>query len=171
MTDHRPTASWDDTAANVIDCARQAEDAIRRLVHLTLQAPALTPAQVDAVLSHLVETIATLLQVTGQLGTILDRTRQTHLLAMDGMTHTTDPDLAIDTARHHLDQARHPAVETYRHLNAARNEAAHISVVPNLLDQSPTEDLTVHERRHRPEDRQPPTSGPMHSPGAGGPRR
>ncbi len=43
---------------------------------------------------------------------------------MDGMTATTDPDLAVDTARLHLDRLRGPAVQAYRHLDAARNEAA-----------------------------------------------
>lgn len=171
MTNRRPTASWKDNtaAADVIGCAHQAEDAVRRLAHLTLQGPALTPAEVDTVLSHLAETVVALPQVTGQLSSILNR--DNHLLAMDGMTAATDPDLALDAARLHLDEARHPAVETYRRRDAARNEVAHINVTPGPFDSSPPEHLTVSERRHRPEDRQPLTSGPIHRPGPGAPRR
>lgn len=164
MTERRPTASWKDpAAADLVDCARHAEDAIRRLAQMTRQELAFTPAEVDTVLSHLAETVAALPQVAGQLSDILTRTRDTHLFAMDGMTATTD--LAIDTAQHHLDEARHPAVETYRHLNAARNEVAYISVIHDLEDDPPPEHSTPVARRHRPEERHPPALGHDHGPG------
>lgn len=143
---------------------------MRELAHLTVRSPELTPADVDTVLSHLAETIAALPQVAGQLGGILDRSRQTHLLAMDGMTGTTDPDLAIDTARHHLDQTRHPAVETYRHLNAARNEVAHISAT-DLVDESWGGYAPFGDRRHRHEDRKPPRRGLTRDRGRSAPER
>ncbi|MEJ7796496.1 MAG: hypothetical protein WKF50_13155 [Nocardioides sp.] len=122
--DHEP----DGTA--LAYCARQAEDPLRRLAHLTITGPDLTPAQIDTVMSPLAETVATLPQVAQPLGRILDRSRETHHLAIDAMTATSDPDLAIDTARLHLEALRGSAFETYRHLNAARNEAAHISAKP-----------------------------------------
>ncbi|WP_148615810.1 hypothetical protein [Nocardioides rubriscoriae] len=144
MTEHPPTPRrGDDTnttpdvdrvdSVGLIDCARHAEDALRQLARLTHpgpRAPGLTPAEVDTALSHLAEAIAAVPQVASQLGAILDQSRHTHLLAMDHMTATTDPDLAVDAARCHLDALRSPAVQTYRHLNAARNEAAHICAHP-----------------------------------------
>lgn len=160
MTHHPPIEPDPDTNAadDLIACARTAEDAVRRLAHLTLHAPDLAPADVDTVLSHLAETVAALPQVAGQLRVILDRACQIHPLAMDGMTQTTDPDLAIDTARHHLDQSRGPAVETYRHLNAARNEVAHIRIT-DAVDESEPNGLAVSQWRTRPEHREPPTHG------------
>lgn len=139
--------------AELSDCAGQAEDAVRRLTHLTLNRPSLTPAEVDTVLSHLAEAVAALPQIAAQLGDILDRSRDTHQLAMDAMTATTD------TARLHLDELRGPAVQTYRHLNAARNEAAHISAT--LVDDYAAPQSETRERRHRHDDRQPPpAAGP-----------
>jgi hypothetical protein len=163
MTDLPPAPidGYDTAGADVLDCARQAQDAVRRLAHLTLRAPSLTPAEVDTVLSHLAETVAALPQIAGQLASILDRSRETHLLAMDSMTPTTDPDLAIDTARLHLDDTRGPAVATYRHLNAARNQVAHISAT--AITDTDTEDVDRGPHPspipRRPEGRQPPSPG------------
>ena len=160
-TDHQPMRSPDDDnrRGELSDCARQAENAVRRLAHLTIRAR-LTPAEVDDVLGHLAETVAALPQVAAQLGGILDRSRDTHLLAMDGMTATPDPDLAIDTARLHLDELRGPALQTYRHLNTARNEVAHISAtaLADGFDVDAEPETGVHHRR--PEDHQPPGPGP-----------
>ncbi len=171
-TDHQPMRSPDGDSRGVelSDCARQAENAVRRLAHLTI-GPSLTPAEVDDVLGHLAETVAALPQVAAQLGGILDRSRDTHLLVMDGMTTTTDPDLAIDTARLHLDELRGPALQTYRQLNTARNEVAHISATALDYDLD-TPDINSRPgagvRQPRPEDRQsPPVSGP----GPSGPTR
>ena len=145
----------------LIDCAGQVEDAVRRLAHLTLGRPSLTPAEVDTVLGHLAESLAALPQVATQLGDILDRTRDTHLLAMDGMSTTTEPDLALDTARLHLDELRGPAVETYRHLNAARNEVTHISATPLADDPVAAEPSELMDRHRRHEHHQPlPAAGP-----------
>lgn len=140
------------------DCARQAEDAVRRLAHLTLERPSLTPAEIDTVLAHLAETVAALPQVSAQLGDILDRTRHTHQLAMDGMTATADPDVAVETARLHLDELSGPAVQTYRHLNAARDGTAHISATP-LEDDFAAPQSEIRDRHRRHEARQPPPPG------------
>lgn len=73
--DHQP-------ADELTACACQAQTAIRRLAHLTLDAPSLTPAEIDVVLGYLAETVAALPQVAAHLGDILARTKDTHLLAM-----------------------------------------------------------------------------------------
>lgn len=157
-----------DPGAELSRCARQAEDAVRRLAHLSISRPSLTPAEVDTVLSHLAETLAALPQVATQLADILDQTRDTHRLAMDDMTATTDPDLALDTARLHLEELREPAARTYQRLNAARNEVAHISATP-LPDHLYTVEAPEPGDRHRRrEHRQPP---PAAGPALRGPAR
>jgi len=147
----------------ITDSVRMAEDAIRRLAHLTIGRPSMTQADLDTVLAHLAATIAAVPQVATQLGRILDRARDTHRLSMDGMTATTDPDLAVETARLHLDAVRDSALGTYRNINSARNEVAHINAGPPV---DATDAVQVTEelpapggagsRRH--EDREPPSS-------------
>lgn len=127
---HDPHRDAADAADELIVFASQAEDAIRQLARLTLRAPKLAPADIDRILGHLAEAIAALPQVTTQLSQIVGRTSETHNLAMDGMTTGTDPDLAIDTARLHLLEARHERFSTYRRLNAAGTEVAHVSATP-----------------------------------------
>lgn len=166
MQTHPISAGHDDESANthavneIADCAREAEDAMRRLSRLTNGRPSMTPADLDTVLAHLAETIAAVPQVATQLGGILDRSRDTHLLAMDGMTATTDPDLAVDTARLHLHAVRDPAIATHRHINSARNEAAHISASPRLgaADDGDTDEIPAPggAGSRRREDREPP---------------
>lgn len=144
--------------------AQQAEDSMSGLAHLGMAEPSLSPAEVEVVLGHLAETMATVPQVAAQLGRVLNRSKDTRQLAMDGMTSTTDPNLAVDIARHHLDEVRDPAVQTYRHLNAARDEVAHISATP--LEE--TLDAHGGALRPRAEDRRPPSAP---SPGRNGPAR
>ncbi len=147
----------------ITDNARLVEDALRRLAHLTISRPSMTPADLDTVLAHLAATIAAVPQVATQLGRILDHSKNTHRLSMDGMTATNDPDLAVDTARLHLDAVRDSAIGTYRHLNSARNEVAHIIARPPVAATDPleiTEEMPVPggagSRRHS--DREPPSS-------------
>ena len=167
--DHSPdTRPHPGPGVELEGCARQAEDAVRRLAHLSISRPSLTPAEIDTILGHLGETLAALPQVAAQLGDILDQARETYLLAVDGATTTTNPDLAvdmaIDTARLHLDELRGPAVLTYRHLNAARNETAHISATP--LDNYAAPYRDTHDRHRRHQDHQPPpAAGPIRHPG------
>ena len=92
------------------------------------------------------------------LALVLDRSQSTWELSMDEMTSTTDPDVAIATARAHLDALDQPLRETYRHLNAAPNEAAHIRANPPEDYDQPTT-----RSRPRPEERDaphPPAPGP-----------
>lgn len=162
--DHANTSTY--VVDEITDCARLAEDAVRQLARLTIGRPSMTPADIDTVLAHLAETIAAVPQVATQLSSILDSSRDTHLLAMDGMTATTDPDLAVDTARLHLDAVRDSAVATYRHINSARNEAAHIKTDPRVDAADDTDALRITEEIRAPggagsrrrEDREPPRS-------------
>ncbi len=76
---------------DVTRCAQRAEDSVRQLARLTIDRPRMTPADIDGVLVHLAETVAALPQVATQLGDILNRTRETHDLAMDSMDRTRNP--------------------------------------------------------------------------------
>ena len=148
-----PTVQW--SSREVVNCARAAEHAVRSLAHLTINQPTMTPADVDSVLAHLAETVAALPQVAAQLADILNRSSDTHLLAMDGMTSTTDPDIGIDTTRLHLHAIREPALALYRALDAARNETAHISID---LSRDPQDEPTAPAstpRNNRAEERTP----------------
>lgn len=147
-------------------CARTVEDAVRRLTHLTLAAhndirrgqhradETMTPADIDVVLSHLAETVAGLPQVATHVAGLLEDTRRSYDLFMDSMTHTTDPDRAIDTAAFHLDALRYPADLVYRRLNAARQETAHIRATPVSDSPAPA---SCSVRRPRPESPAPGT--------------
>lgn len=161
---HRDATS--DAIDELVVCASQAEDAIRQLARLTLQAPTLAPADIDRILGHLAETIAAIPQVTTQLSQTLDRSGDSYDLAMDGMTITTDPDLAIDTARLHLHEARHPALLTYRASTPPAPKSP-TSAPPRATTWTKVQPRSLPRRL---EDRQPPPSQP---PGQGhrGPAR
>ena len=90
-----------DEASQVISSARAAEHAIQHLCRTTLSRPSMTPAEVDVVLAHLADAVAALPQAARQLGDILAQARQDHVLEMDTLTETQDPDLAVETARLH----------------------------------------------------------------------
>ncbi len=151
----------DEPGATLAKSAADADNAVIRLAHQLASNPTATPADVDVVLAHLANTVATLPQVAQRLALVLDRSQSTWELSMDEMTSTTDPDVAVDTARAHLDALDQPLRETYRHLNAARNDAAHIRANPPEDYDQPT---TRSRPRPRPEER-----GAPHSP-APGPR-
>ena len=139
---------------DIIDCAHQAEDALRRLVRITIQRPSMTPADIDIVLAQLAGAVAALPQAATQLSDMLGHAHDDFDLAMDTLTNAADPTVAINTARLHLDAIREPAVEVYRRLDAAHQETAHVSasdpVVTNAGPMSPP--------ARRPEHRQPPPS-------------
>lgn len=152
---------YDDTERHpnhddIIDCARQAEDALRRLARITIHRPSMTPADIDVVLAQLAGAVATLPQAATQLSDMLGQAQDDFELAMDTLTDADDPALAIGTARLHLDAIREPAVEVYRRFDAAHQETAHISATdPDAPDVKPMSSPV-----RRPEHRQPPrTSG------------
>ena len=143
----------DESGATLAKSAADADNAVIRLAHQLASNPAATPADVDVILAHLANTVATLPQVSQRLALVLDRPQSTWELSMDEMTSTTDPDVAVATARAHLDALDQPLRETYRHLNAARNEAAHIRANPPEDYDQPTT-----RSRPRPEERDAPHS-------------
>jgi hypothetical protein len=117
-----------DQASDVINSARAAEHALQHLCQTTLRRPNMTPAEVDIVLAHLADAAAALPQAARQLGDILARAKEDHLLEMDNLIEIADPDLAIGAARLQLDSAGEAALGLYRLLDAAHNETAHIAV-------------------------------------------
>lgn len=122
----RPVAGLADQLADQADRARAA---VCALAHLTQTHEPLDPADIDVVLGHLADTVATLPQVAQQLGQALERSQRTHQLTMDDITDGTDPVVAIATAVGHLATVRAPAHLAYECLNGARNQAAHIGAV------------------------------------------
>lgn len=156
MSEHTDSAG---EASQVINCARAAENAIQQLCRAILARPRMTPAEVDVVLDHLAAATAALPQAANQLGDILERAREEHVLQMDSLTETEDPDLAIGTARLHLGALREPALSLFRTLDAARHETAHIAVVDRAVEHTRSLGLHMPSLPDRPEDRQPPTMG------------
>lgn len=152
--------------AGAINHARAAENAIQQLCRATLARPGMTPADVDIVAAHLTAVAAVLPQATRQIGDILAQINNDYVLQMDNLAETADPDLAIETARLHLDAAREPALDLYRLLDAAHQETAHIAVTDQLPNQPGDPLQTFASLARRPEDRQPQPKGG----GAGLPR-
>ena len=145
-----------DMGDDILDCARQAEDALRRLARVTINRPSRTPADIDAVIASLAEAIAAVPQAVTQLGDMLRNAQGDRHLTMDSMAGTRDPSIAIDTARLHLDAVRQPAVEVYRNLDAAHQETAHIAID----DSSELPAPRFGRPAIRPEHRPPPSSRP-----------
>lgn len=142
-----------------IDAARAAAVAIRQLCRVTSARPSMAAADVDVVLADLAEALAALPQAARQLGDILEGAKNEHLLEMDSLTETTDPDLAIDTARLHLDAARDPALDLYQLLDAAHNETAHVVAADHTEQGAAGNAYDVTSLVRRQEDRQPPSTG------------
>jgi hypothetical protein len=143
----------------VISSARAAEHAIQHLCRTTVSRPSMMPAEVDVVLAHLAAAVAALPQTARQLGDILNQAQEGHVLEMDTLTENEDPDLAIDTARRHLDGLREPALSLYRLLDTAHNETAHIATVDREAGPADQDAQDYASGVRRPEDRQPPPTG------------
>ncbi len=120
------SAGTSSAATEAIAHARATEAAVQDLCRVTLSRPALTPAEAADVLAHLAAASAALPQASAQLAEILDQAKSDQVLETDGMAETSDPTLAIDTARLHLEEAREAAVVLYRLLDAAHQQAAHL---------------------------------------------
>lgn len=156
MEDHHAAG---DQASQVIDGARAAEHAIRTLCRTTLTRPSMAPGEVDIVLAHLAAAAAALPQAARQLGDILTQAKENHVLEMDTLTATHDPDLAIDTAQLHLDRVGEAALSLYRQLDAAHNETAHIATADREAGHADQDAQDYISGVRRPEDRQPPPTG------------
>lgn len=161
MPDHDAST---DEASQVISAARAAEHAIQHLCRTTLTRPSMTPAEVDVVLAHLADAAAAVPQAARQLGDILAQAQADHVLEMDTLIESEDPDLAIGAARLHLDGVGEAALGLYRLLDAAHNQTAHIAVTGRLANHPEEDAPGITLPVSRPEDRQPP---PMGSGGAG----
>ncbi len=148
-----------DHASQVIDAARAAEHAIQHLCRTTLSRPSMTPAEVDTVLAHLADAVAALPQTARQLAAILEQATHQQVLEMDALTEAQDPDLAVETARLHLDAIGDPALEVHRHLDAAHSETAHIAVADRTADQPTEQPQYFTPLAHHTENRQPPPMG------------
>lgn len=145
----------DGAVDEVLAAALSVEDAVRCLCRATLTRPRLAPPEVDAALAHLTAAAGALPQVVSQLGDILERADRNHRLEMDHLAETQDPDMAIDTARHHLHDVRELAFDLYRNLDAAHNQTAHIATRPATADTRSAYPI-VPPPVHRYEDGRPP---------------
>lgn len=125
-------------AAAAIDSARVVAEVLQDLWRTTSIRPSTTPAEVDLVLADLAEAAAALPQAARQLGDVLDQAREGHVPVMDALTETKDPDLAVDSARLHLDEIREPALEVHRRLDAAHQKTAHINATGPLEQEAET---------------------------------
>lgn len=114
------------SAEQAVAHAQTAEGAVQDLCRVTLSRPALTPAEAADVLGHLAAAVAALPQASAQLAEILDQAKSDQVLGTDSMSDTSDPTLAVDAARLHLEEAREAAVVLYRLLDAAHQQAAHL---------------------------------------------
>lgn len=84
------------------------------------------PAETSAQLAEFADIAAALPQAFSQLSSTLEQALAHQVLSMDAMTDESDPAMAIDVARLHLEEARGLAVDLHKHLNAARNATAHV---------------------------------------------
>ncbi|MDQ2788981.1 MAG: hypothetical protein M3Y73_04435, partial [Actinomycetota bacterium] len=146
-----------DGARQVISSARATERAIQHLCRTTITRPSMTPAEVDMVLAHLADAAAAFAQAARQLGGILTQATQDSELAMDSLTETEDPDLAIDAALAYLNGVGEAALGLYRLLDAAHNETAHIGVADPIAKRDEAHLQNTSSRLPRPGDRQHPS--------------
>lgn len=78
------------------------------------------------------------------------------MLEMDHLTEIQHPDLAIDTARLHLDCVRDAALDVYRLLDAAHNKTAYIAVADTLATDTEANMQIITSIVSRRDNRQPP---------------
>ena len=85
-----------------------------------------TPAEVADQLADLAALTAALPQAFSQLSTLLEQARDHQVLSMDAARAESDPAMAIDVARLHLEEARRYAVDLHKLLDAAHQATAPI---------------------------------------------
>ncbi len=78
-------------AMEALQHAQATETAVQDLCRATLSRPALTPAEIADVLSHLAAAVAALPQASAQLAEILDRAKSNQVLETDSTSDTNDP--------------------------------------------------------------------------------
>jgi len=106
--------------------AKAACDHIYGLNRATMWERDQTPADTSTQLADLAALAAALPQACSQLSTLLEQARQTQILSIDSSSAESDPAMAIDVARLHLDEARGYAVDLHKFLDAAHQATAHI---------------------------------------------
>lgn len=84
------------------------------------------PSETSDQLAEFADLAAALPQVFSQLSSALEQAQVHQVLSMDTMADESDPAMAIGVARLHLEEARGLAVDLHKHLDAARDAAAHI---------------------------------------------
>lgn len=84
------------------------------------------PAETSDQLAEFADLAAALPQAFSQLSSTLAQASADQVLSMDAMPDESDPSMAIDLARVHLEEARILAVDLHKQLNAARNATSHI---------------------------------------------
>lgn len=92
----------------------------------TLWGPDQVPAETASQLADLAALTAALPQALSQLAGLLEQAKQTQQLSMDQLSSETDPSMAIDVARLHLDEARHVAVDLHKLIDSAHQASAHV---------------------------------------------
>ena len=106
--------------------ARAAREHIHGLNRATMWERDQIPAETADQLSDLAALTAALPQAFSQLSTVLEQARDHQVLSMDAASAESDPAMAIDVARLHLEEARGYAVDLHKLLDAAHQATAHI---------------------------------------------
>ena len=99
--------------------AKAAREHIYGLNRATIWERDQIPAETADQLADLAALAAALPQAFSQLSTLLEQARDYQVLSMDAASAESDPAMAIDVARLHLDEARGYAVDLHKLLDAA----------------------------------------------------
>jgi len=106
--------------------AKAAREHIYGLNRATMGERDQTPSETANQLADLAALAAALPQACSQLATLLEQARDHQVLRMDAASAESDPAMAIDVARLHLEEARRYAVDLHKLLDAAHQATAHI---------------------------------------------
>jgi len=106
--------------------ARAACEHIHGLNRAAMRVEHQLPAESAEQLAELAAVAAALPQACSQLSAMLEQAADRQTLRMDTASAETDPTMAVDLARLHLDEARLLAVDLHKRLDAAHQATAHI---------------------------------------------
>lgn len=142
-----------DELDDIADCARAAEDGVRRLARLTIHRPSMASADIDVVLAELAGAIAALPQAVAQLGDMLENSNDAFALTWTPRSTSTTPLMPSTWHACTSTRSANPPSRIHRHLDAAHQWTAHI-VADDRVD-----DVAEHAApaTRRPEHRQAPT--------------